>query len=806
MIRGQLLRKIASLTAVGLAMISISEPARGAELRDGSFAISGIEHILSGKEVMAVVYHTDECPVYAGADEASEVKLTLKQGHTVYIRGAVPGDPLMYEVSCYSDGNEYTGYISADHLVYSDEDLLKWEKEHLNGSSLPYPYISMEAGSDILSEAVEADDAYEDVAQFPQTYREALNALKNLHHDWVFVPLETGLDFNSAVDNEMGDKSWIYINDSNKEKGWVGDPTGQGKWAYATKAGVSYHMDPRNFLTESYIFQFEQLTFNKSYHSAAAVQSFLDQTFMKGSLPNDTMSYADAFYNIGSDLGVSPVHLASRVYQEQGKGTSPLISGTYEGFEGYYNYFNIGATGKTDSEVIKNGLQYAKDHGWDTPYKSLAGGATTIGNSYIKKGQDTGYLQKFNIAPGSAHALYTHQYMQNIQAPRSEASGTKKMYADAGSLNSPFVFKIPVFKNMKDRPAGSTGISIKKAVISGIEAREYTGNEEDVKCVPVLTLKDGTVLSGITKDEYDTLNDSEAGKYDFTYSYKNIHKAGKASIKIKGVNKYKGTVTKTYKIKKASFAQLYELYAGGEVSADEIHGFCIKYYSSQDALLHGIKVNKNGVGLAEDEVIKAGVSVNSIRSIEEITDVYLKGGSRPQIILYFAGTQLDKKSFGVTFKRCGRVTSPETEDNKRPVLTITGKGNFKGKIKGSYSITDGDLANENKVSITAADKKYSKKKNAWKAAVRLKDIDGKKLKAGKDYEKPVKYTYAEDDPAVIDAVSGEPVRRSAGETVSANDIPQEGTVIRASVTGKGAYAGKDRPAVRSVTYSITGGK
>ena len=43
--------------------------------------------------------------------------------------------------------------------------------------------------------------------------------------------------------------------------------------------------------------------------------------------------------------------------------------------------------------------------------------------------------------------------MQNIQAPTSEASSIKRMYAGTGSLNSGFVFKIPVYQNMPGEKA-----------------------------------------------------------------------------------------------------------------------------------------------------------------------------------------------------------------------------------------------------------------------------------------------------------------------------------------------------------------
>ena len=132
--------------------------------------------------------------------------------------------------------------------------------------------------------------------------------------------------------------------------------------------------------------------------------------------------------------------------QEQGvRGDSALISGAY----GAYNYFNVKASGATDTEILANGIAYAQSQGWVTRYASILGGAQVVGGNYISKGQDSLYLQKFDV-DASYYGLYSHQYMQNIQAPRSEATTTKKMYANAGSLNSAFVFKIPVYNNMPD--------------------------------------------------------------------------------------------------------------------------------------------------------------------------------------------------------------------------------------------------------------------------------------------------------------------------------------------------------------------
>ena len=166
------------------------------------------------------------------------------------------------------------------------------------------------------------------------------------------------------------------------------------------------------------------------------------------------MKFYHIFWSIGAEENrqVSPFHLAARVLQEQGEGTSPLISGTYPGYEHYYNYFNVGASGSTNEEVIRNGLNYAKDHDWHGAYYSILGGAEVISASYIRKGQDTLYLQKFNVSPTASNPVYTHQYMQNISAPTSEALSMKKLYESAGALENTFVFKIPVYENMPASP------------------------------------------------------------------------------------------------------------------------------------------------------------------------------------------------------------------------------------------------------------------------------------------------------------------------------------------------------------------
>ena len=501
-------------------------------------ATEAFDELLAEKPLMALLYNTEQYDLRRKAEEDSAVAATLEIGQTLYIQGVtITENDVWYQVQYWLNGAEGTGYVQSCYLAYSDEDWLSWEEEYLfpilalGEDEYESTAYGMAAQSSVSLYAVDMSD----ISAFPGAYQSALRSLKSAHPNWTFVPMKTGLDFNTAVSSEMGDKSLIQNTSNNASNGWVGSacPTESG-WNYATKAAVSYHMDPRNFLTESYIFQFEQLTFNSSYHTESAVQTFLNGTFMKGTLSDDAKgrTYARAFYEIGSGRKLSPIHLASRVYQEQGQGTSGLISGTYPGYEGYYNYFNVGVNGSSTAEKIKKGLEYAKGQNWNTRYKSLEGGAATIGNNYILKYQDTIYLEKFNVDKNSPYGVYNHQYMQNIQAPASESTSTRKMYANAGSLNSAFVFKIPVYENMPNEQyyptlsLNKTSLSMKKGdsqqLVLSADGVALDGSDAEWKSSD---LSVATVENGLIKAV-------DKGEAVITASFQEVEVSCKVTVKI----------------------------------------------------------------------------------------------------------------------------------------------------------------------------------------------------------------------------------------------------------------------------------
>lgn len=439
-------------------------------------AKDSLADLLATKSVSALVYLTDYYDLKADYQHEAATIVSLSSGQLVFIEGVELDSDLnvWYQVSCFIDDMEYTGYIQRDYLAYSDEDFLAWENDYpLNDSFAP---MSLRGGS-------------ADISQFPASYQPSLAQLKAAHPNWVFVKMNTNLDWEYVIDQEdYKDRSLVPSSSPNS---WKNGDSGQRGWSIASVGILKYYMDPRNFLTESDIFQFEQLTYNSSYHTQHAVQQILNSTFMSGTIPGDSRTYAQAFYDIGRSLGVSPFHLACRVYQEQGKGTSPLISGTYSGYEGYYNYFNIGASGSSTTAVIQNGLKYAKNKGWNSRYASLEGGASIISANYIRKGQDSLYLQKFDV-DGSSSGMFYHQYMQNICAPTSEGRNIRKAYMTTGSIDNPFVFKIPVYNNM---PATACP-QPKDYVFSDIQVIEGNWKYESVNYVYERGLMTG--ISGTT--------------------------------------------------------------------------------------------------------------------------------------------------------------------------------------------------------------------------------------------------------------------------------------------------------------------
>jgi len=312
---------------------------------------------------------------------------------------------------------------------------------------------------------------------FPESYWEKLAVLKTAHPNWEFRVINTKLNFDEAVKSlNIADKSLVQLSASNnyaylstdsasfdyyKDKYIAYDSIGSSNaWYNANYDTIAYYLDPRNFLIDMHIFQFEGLKYENSLTDeelSTTISSVFKDDYLN--------KYTNDFITAGKESKVNPVYLATLSKQEVGGSTTPTsaISGTVEGYAGYYNFYNIGAS--NGENPVLRGLAFASANDvltqrpWNSEYKAIVGGALWIYNHYIGYGQDTSYFQKWNVVNNylkdegiitNPFANFTHQYMSNIMAPSSEARTTYKSYYKTGILDSKFIFYIPIFDNMPE--------------------------------------------------------------------------------------------------------------------------------------------------------------------------------------------------------------------------------------------------------------------------------------------------------------------------------------------------------------------
>lgn len=344
---------------------------------------------------------------------------------------------------------------------------------------------------------------------FPESYKPMLRQLHEQYPSWVFKAYHTGIDWKKAIDEENVPGKNLIPNSYSSE--WKSMEEGAydwstdkyivydgSTWVTASREALEYYMDPRNFLDEKTVFQFEVLRYEPSYQDKDGIENILkytplyqtSYTYKDKSGKQQSILYSDTFIKAAEYSGVSPYHLATRVKQEVITGSTTVsnsVTGTVSGYTGLYNFYNIGAYHSTQpGGAIANGLKYAKYGSssndelnelslipWDNRYNAIVGGAYIIGSSYINRGQDTIYLQKFNM---SQYYTFSHQYMANVVAPSSEGKKVAQAYADA--TTSPIVFSIPVFLNMPEKasPVPMPGLNPNN-YLSGITVSTVDGKK-----------------------------------------------------------------------------------------------------------------------------------------------------------------------------------------------------------------------------------------------------------------------------------------------------------------------------------------
>lgn len=363
-----------------------------------------------------------------------------------------------------------------------------------------------------------------DTSKYPG-FKEKLDTLKANHPNWKFIIMETGLDFEQVIKAQYTghlDTPKNLIQGKSGE--WICSICGDrvydtGNWKCASEQAIRYYMDTRNWLVDSpYLFQFLatdylQTTDDRVYQS-------LNGTFLY------SRENASIINRVCREKNANPYYIIARLLQEQGNAggaTSKMVDtdGTV-----YYNLFNIGASGNTQQEVYNNALARAKREGWTSIEKCLSDGITFLFSAYINNKQNSIYLNKFDVE--SYGGLYIRQYMQNIEAPKSEGTSMYNKMKSAGLLNENLTFIIPVYENMSSLSSSSPDSSI-EAYPKNIRVKVGHSNvmirsERSTTSTPVGKIADSSVVV-LSVERYSdgwhkvVLEDGTNGYVKFNTSY-----------------------------------------------------------------------------------------------------------------------------------------------------------------------------------------------------------------------------------------------------------------------------------------------
>lgn len=462
--------------------------------------------------VVACYEDTGNLTLRANADTWSTKVGELECGQKVeIISSKETGDSCSYRYQL-SDGKN-TGYVCGHYIITTKLTDLATNYYENNGG--------VETYTNFLKEK-----------QFPDSYIPYLLETHARHPNWEFTAKKTKYNWEDTINGEnIDNRNLVYYTFDDNYRStdyrydWKTDTFsrayGEPNWFVASKDALEFYMDPRNYLNEKYIFAFETLSFNESIHNTASIEAAMNNSFMPNLYSSfytsdkedgSTKNYAQDIFNAGSSNGVSPLHMATRMLLENGTGGSDSSSGNSFNYKdtsgnthtssGYFNFFNIGAYKDNYNDNGTNALVYAmgglnKDsisynRPWNTPYRSIVGGAQFLSGGYISIGQDTLYFQKFDVS--TSGASFSHQYQQNVTAQVNEGGQAYGgYYAVSGLLDNKLYFTIPIYDGISDSineppVLGNPNNYLKDLKINGDTIEGFSYDKTDYKLsVPVLT-------------------------------------------------------------------------------------------------------------------------------------------------------------------------------------------------------------------------------------------------------------------------------------------------------------------------------
>lgn len=358
----------------------------------------------------------------------------------------------------------------------------------------------------------------EELAKFPATYKTKLEALHKEHPNWIFKANNIDYTWSEAISKQFADPRVNLYSGGVEAKKAVLEGTynfsthtyigyDSSSWVCASKSAVMFYMDPRNWLTSDGVFMFESFRYDPQTHKESAVKEILKTT----GVPESNSKY---YMEAAEKYNISPIYLASKTRMELGRGDGKGTSGGTV----VYNVFNIGAFDSAGGGA-QNGYNYAKQQGWTTYKKAIVGGASYIVDGFMKNNQYSLYYERFNVLNGLSNVA-THQYCTNVFNAATMANINYWSYRDIKMLDSNFVFEIPVYKDMPDKPCAepingnnnnyldalSVKTADKKYTLKNDEMQRYgVVNDQDGVNVRKTASSSGTRIGGLSYKETVTI-------------------------------------------------------------------------------------------------------------------------------------------------------------------------------------------------------------------------------------------------------------------------------------------------------------
>lgn len=119
----------------------------------------------------------------------------------------------------------------------------------------------------------------EGIESFPVSYQPYLKELAKKHPNWKFTAMYTNLDWTYVINQEnVFGKNLVPKNYGDS---WKNTTPGQHNvevdagWVDSSRQAVEYAMDPRNFLNEARLFQFEGLSFDVHTNNLEGIEKIL---------------------------------------------------------------------------------------------------------------------------------------------------------------------------------------------------------------------------------------------------------------------------------------------------------------------------------------------------------------------------------------------------------------------------------------------------------------------------------------------------------------------------------------------------